>query len=716
MKPLTALLCAALFALFSVAAPVLAETIRPGALSSALSKAAAGDVLLLAPGDHDALRLSGVFGTPDRPVILRSADPANPARFSRLDLNAVEHLAFEDLVFDYRFTPGDNPGKLRPFQVHKSKGIRFSRVLFDGDRAQGTNSAADGFGAAFGLSLRWARDIQIENATFRTFFRGMVTGQSQGITLRDSDFYGMRSDGADFAEVRDVRIEGNHFHDFEHAPDAGDHPDMIQFWTASTKTPSTGITIRNNVLNAGMGYWTQSLFMRNEVVDRGKAGHEMFYRDVEISGNVIINRHIHGITVGQAEGLTIRNNTLIRSTTARGMAQKGDGVSTPAIRVATASEKVRIRGNLVGSIAGPEKRPDWQVRDNLAIDARTRGSALFYDRVFLSALQATSGDLGHYAYRPEGEILKTGFGSPLLNPDRVALALRGKGAPVPLLAALNGKAPPGPVAQAGLVAVDAVPGLVNRFRFTASAQGKGVPIWRLADGQDLKAQGVEVDFPTPGRHKVTMVNAQGETAVEVVIADPRILELADGTVTPAAKLPLVALPEGGVALSLGQGKDPAQLPASALRGFFNARALALDLRLRTVAGSRTPAGEVLRIHGHLGVTITPTGAAEVTLYPADMAKPVTLRSAPLRLHDGKWHDIGLRYLADKGEAVLMVDGKTVARKPARGPLRAAGSHGLSFGNPFGKKSFDGMLSDLTLIALPGQWVDVGRIARLHPLP
>lgn len=720
MNLLKAFLCATLFVLLPWAAPVLAETIKPGTLTSALSKAAAGDVLLLAPGDHDALRLSGVFGTPDRPVILRSADPANPARFSSLDLNAAEHLAFEDLVFDYRFAPGDNPGKLRPFQMQKSKGIRFRRVLFDGDRAQGTNSAADGFGAAFGLSLRWVRDIQIENVTFRTFYRGMVTSQSQGIILRDSDFYGMRSDGADFAEVRDLLIEGNHFHNFEHAPDSGDHPDMIQFWTASTKTPSVNITIRNNVLNAGMGYWTQSLFMRNELVDRGQAGREMFYRNVDISGNVIINRHIHGITVGASDGLTIRHNTLIRSATARGMEQKGDGVSTPSIRVVTASEKVTIQGNLVGSIAGTEKRPDWKVSDNLAIDARTRGSALFYGRVFLSALQATSGDLGHYAYRRDGEVFQTGFGSPLLHPDQVDVTLKGKGAPALLLAAMGPAQAGAPATdtapQAGLVAVDTVPGLTNRFHFRNGRQDQAFPLWRLADGQELKAQAIEVDFPKPGRHRVTMITPEGETTVEVVIADPRILTLTNGAFSSAVPLTLVPLPEGGMAVPLGQGTEPASLPASALRGVFNARALALDLRLRTVAGNRTPAGEVLRIHGHLGVTITPTGAAEVMLNPADMAKPVILRSPPLRLHDGKWHDIGLRYLADKGEAVLVVDGKTVARKPARGPLRAAGSHGLSFGNPFGKKSFDGMLSDLTLIALPGQWVDVDQVTKLRPLP
>lgn len=699
-------------------APGLAAGVVPGGLSDALSQAGPGDVILLAPGDHGALKLSGVFGSTGKPVTLRSADPAHPARFSWMALNGAEHLAIEDVIFDYRFKAGDDPHKLRPFTVQKSKDIGFRRVLFDGDRASGTGGAADGYGAAFGLGLRWTRDIVIENATFRTFHRGLVTSQSQGITLRDSDFYGMRSDGADFAEVQDLLIEGNHFHDFEHAPDSGDHPDMIQFWTASTASPSTGITIRDNILNAGMGYWTQSLFMRNELVDRKKAGREMFYRDIEITGNVIINTHLHGITVGETDGLTIRNNTLIRSTTAKGLTQKSDGLATPSIRVSAASDKVTIRGNLVATIAGADKRPDWRVSDNLAIDARKRGSALYYDRVFLSALHAASGDLGHYAYRADGAAAQTGFGSPLLRPDRVASVLKGKGAPAALLAAMadpgTGQTAP---AAAGLIGVEPVPGTPNRFRFTAEKTGqKTSPLWHLADGQKLQAGAIQVDFPDSGRHRVTLVSAEGETAVEVTVPDPRILRLSGGKIAPKADLPFVRLPEGGMGLSLGQGKDPVSLPASALRGFFEARQLAIDLRLKADRASRTPGGEVIRIHGHVALSITPTGAAEAWLHPADSAKPVVLRSPPLRLHDGAWHDIGLRYDADQGEAVLLVDGAVVGRKAAQGPMRPGTSHGLSFGNPFGKKSFDGMLSDLTILATPGPWADAGKTAKMLALP
>ena len=57
--------------------------------------------------------------------------------------------------------------------------------------------------------------------------------------------------------------------------------------------------------------WTQSIFMRNEVVDQGLAGANMYYQNVLIENNIIYNAHTHGITVGETIGLTIDHNTAL---------------------------------------------------------------------------------------------------------------------------------------------------------------------------------------------------------------------------------------------------------------------------------------------------------------------------------------------------------------------------------------------------------------------
>ena len=152
----------------------------------------------------------------------------------------------------------------------------------------------------------------------------------------DNDVHSIRSDGFDFVEVNDVLIEGNHIHDFVANLGSGDHLDMIQFWTTGTTSPSTNIIIRGNILNSGAGDWTQSIFMRNEMVDLGLAGTEMFYRNILIENNVIYNAHAHGITVGETDGLTIRNNTILYNATI----SDGSVVHVPTINSSNASTNV----------------------------------------------------------------------------------------------------------------------------------------------------------------------------------------------------------------------------------------------------------------------------------------------------------------------------------------------------------------------------------------
>ncbi|WP_208734635.1 right-handed parallel beta-helix repeat-containing protein, partial [Corallococcus praedator] len=137
-----------------------------------------------------------------------------------------------------------------------------------------------------------------------------------------------------------VVIEGNRLHDFRASPTSADHPDMIQFWTNGTRTPTRDVIIRDNVLDIGNGTATQSIFMRNDQVDRGEAGREMFYRNVTIEDNVIVNGAANGLVVGETDGLVVRNNTVLRG---EGVRKDGVGASeTPLIKIADKSVGVVI--------------------------------------------------------------------------------------------------------------------------------------------------------------------------------------------------------------------------------------------------------------------------------------------------------------------------------------------------------------------------------------
>jgi hypothetical protein len=683
------------------AASAAAQVDSADALAAALGTAAPGDVLLLAPGDYGALVLRRGFGDAARPVTLRSADPARPARFSHLRISEARGLVLEDLVFDYTFAPGDDPNGLRVFQITGARDITFRGVIFDGDRAQGAGPANDGFPAGQGVVIRNCTGITVETSEVRGWKRGMVIGHSTGITLRDNRFHDLRSDGLNFAAVRDVLVEGNRFGPFVRSLDAGDHSDMIQFWTIGTKVPSENITLRDNILFSGTGLYTQSIFMRNEEVDRGRQGREMYYRNVTITGNVIVNAHLHGITVGPTDGLLIANNTLVRNA-----ASSGPGGSaplwTPTIRVAPRSENVLITANVTPGILGPDKvpadLPAWRVTGNLITQDADPSATNHVEALFVAPRTGDPATLAPFTYLPGGAADGRRLGAPGLRPEAVAAQTAG-------VTAADGQA--GPLA---LIRSARDARFVNRFVFDAgSSRGQGTARWDFGDGTTAEGARVTHDFAQPGTYRVVLTLAPGgglaETAVTVRVPAPELLELTpegllaqqDGALRPLAGVPVLRGPEGGALIPLGRGQEPAVVPRAAIADLFGAPDFTLRLRLRSDATARAP-GEILRLHGSFGLAMSQAGGIEAWVLPKGAKKPVRLRTAPLRLNDGAWHDVELRYDAATGEAAVLVDGRLGIRARAPGPLGPPGRWSLTLGAPGDKKTLDGDLAALTLTA------------------
>ena len=222
--------------------------------------------------------------------------------------------------------------------------------------------------------------------------------------------HSIRSDGINFYQVTNLLVAENYLHDFIRSLGSADHPDMIQFWTTNTTSPSENVTIRDNVLNSGTGGYTQSIFMRNELVDQGRAGLPMFYRNITIAGNVIINAHLHGITLGESDGVIIRNNTLIRNAISAGDEQNYQLV-TPRINVASAARNVVIERNVIPDIAGFDGQSDWTVTDNFIIQDRERLRSGFYATVFANPFAGDIRDLSSFAYLPGGPLDGAGLGA-----------------------------------------------------------------------------------------------------------------------------------------------------------------------------------------------------------------------------------------------------------------------------------------------------------------
>ena len=126
-------------------------------------------------------------------------------------------------------------------------------------------------------------------------------GATTRLTVRNSRFEALRSDGIDSVGNSNVLIENNRFSDTRGIPrignkgDAdfvdGDHSDAIQIWAPVDVPVSTDITIRNNVIEGP----TQGI---NTFGPHGDG-----YQRITIENNTLDTRYAAGISVMQLHRL-----------------------------------------------------------------------------------------------------------------------------------------------------------------------------------------------------------------------------------------------------------------------------------------------------------------------------------------------------------------------------------------------------------------------------
>ncbi len=676
-------------------------------LLDAVSRAAGGDSILLQGGNYGSFQLRNLSF--DAPVTIASADPANPAVINGLGMNNVSNVTFDGITFDYKFQSGD-PSWKQPFGVYDSQNITIKNSMFDGDVVTGVSDVVDGYGNATGLAVSSSSAITIENNTFATFTRGVVVLQSDGLTLRGNNIHSLRSDGMDFVEVNDVLIEDNWLHDFNSSPLTGDHPDMIQFWTSGTDSPSTNITIRGNRLDIGEGDLTQSIFMRNEAVDQGLAGSEMFYQNILIEDNVIVNGHSHGITVGETAGLIIRNNTVVH---ADGAAPDGadSSVEIPKINVAVTSTGVIITNNITAAINGYSGQPTWTVADNAFAQDQDQAAANYYSDVFIaSSLQAVNG--------VHGFILLPGSIADLL--DAGATANHAPGPDDVLAARFHITAPAGD-------------GATHVFDASFSDLG-GLPAgttiaWDFGDG--ATAEGVMVSHTYTGGGNMavilTITTPDGKTSIATLnlgVAGADVVALtADGSFEVyenGQAVSLTAPAPGFLDARTGGPADGLQLGSpgvAATVSVTHLRELAttdeIDIGFSLKADSIGTSGEVFRLHASFSATVTSTGEMVFLIYSkAGVTKSLTTTGAGLS--DGQEHDIAIR-MAD-GTVSISVDGVISAFTAFSGPIAWTGYHDLSFGNPWGSANFNGDLTAFKISANTTDYPDASETVILEASP
>jgi Ca2+-binding RTX toxin-like protein len=655
-----------------------------GELKSALANAQSGDTIKLAAGNYGDLYLAA-SATSDvnfpAGVTITSADAGNPAVFSGMNLRGVANLTIDGVVFDYEFAAGD-PIFLHPFSVSDSRNITIRNSTFDGDVAQGVSASDNGYASGVGLSVRGSTNVRLENNEVSQFHRGIIVLESADIAVVGNDIHGIRSDGMNFAEVDGVLIERNHLHDFVASAGSTDHRDMIQFWTNGTDQPSRDIIIRSNFLDIGQGDYTQSIFMRNDQVDQGLAGIELFYQNVLIENNVIINGHLHGIVVGETNGLMIRNNSVLH---ADGSAVDGpdSGVEIPQISVAATSTGVIITNNLTSNIAGYTNQAGWTVTGNAIVQDQNANGSGYYGDIFLaSSLEPVNGVHG-FILLPGSALDLANVGSSLTQPN----------ADSGLLAARFHVTRPDGNGAARVFDASFTDGLPAGTRLE----------WNFDDGTASFGTIVRHTFASGGEYGVTLTIRLPDGSVSVArltvgIAGADVLELGptgafvaydNGSPTVLAK----SAAGSADGLQLGATGSVAIVSRAHVVDLVAADEFRIDMSLRAdAAGS---AGELFRLHGSLVASVTSTGELTFTLVPKAGAQ-VVLTTSGAGLGDQAEHDISIT-VAD-GQIAILVDGKILATRASTGDMAFSGSQDLAFGHPWGGQNFNGDLTAFRITA------------------
>jgi Right handed beta helix region/PKD domain/Concanavalin A-like lectin/glucanases superfamily len=680
-------------------------------LLNAMTHATGGEKIVLQSGDYGNLTLTAgrdIFAHFSSAITITSADPGHPAVFAGMNISGLSNVTFDHVKFDYKATTGAL-GSVAPFKINNCSNVTISNSEFDGDKASGRGPLSDGYGTGHGLTITGGSNIALTNNEIHDFSRGVIVSKVNGVTVSGNDLHGMSSDGLDFAQVTNVTIDSNHIHDFVRSPLSVAHPDMIQFWTAGTTSPSTNIKITNNFLDIGAGDETQSIFMRNEMVDAYHAGQNMFYKNVEISNNIIRNADSHGISVGETNGLKIDNNTLLQSITQ----DQGGTISIPYITVAKSSTLVTITDNVVPSF-GPAitgSHPGWTIGNNVLAGIDDPNSENYIGKLFYDALDKTSASVNDFHIVP-GSTLDTSHAGSHLTAPLTSTAYSGYIDAHPTTGknytslsqtfdATHIYDSLGKVALTGAKIVwdfgdgSKGTGLVTNHVYAQQGDYTATATITLANGKTLaldktlhvqSSSFFDADFNTNAfdhsliANEVTMNNAK-----------------------------LVFTSDGGHAIDLQGGVVRYKTNGD----FFNNKEYSLVVDFKKDVGEENQGGRLVYFSGSYVITL---GADGLNVAITTTMGTKTLKADNLGIADSDWHRIALSFSGETGFAKLYLDGHEVASVGGlQGAIqKGSGSADLYLGGPFGG-SFGGQIDNLHIsdTAFSTAALTTGTLARAH---
>lgn len=256
-------------------------------LNSALKSAKSGDTIQLKAGNYSGVSIYNMnFGSG---ITITSADSKNPAVLTDLLIRGSTGVTVSNVAFTPPATAADYG-----IQVSGSANVSLDHVKVTGpEGATGYNLSP--------VMIRGSTNVAVTNSEFTHVEHGINLLGNTGVTVSNNYFHDIRTDGVRGGGNSSITISNNFFTDFH--PQAGDHPDAIQFWTTDTTTSARDIVVTQNVVYAGAGDPIQGLFMRDE---KGT----LAYKNVTVTNNVVIGAMWNGISLDHVAGGTVAGNVV----------------------------------------------------------------------------------------------------------------------------------------------------------------------------------------------------------------------------------------------------------------------------------------------------------------------------------------------------------------------------------------------------------------------
>ena len=369
-------------------------------LITALNGAVADTVIELNPGNYNNLYIAGKQIpqlTNNSDVTITSKDPNNPATITKMTVVDVKNLTFDNINFDYSANSGTSVSN-RAFVVQTSDNVTFQNSVFDGDLATGGTFYENGYGTGIALGIHNTDNVNVLNNTFYTFHKGVVIENGNNIKVANNDISGMSSDGINFSGVNNAVMEGNHLHDFLSHINTTAHKDMIQVFANKNGSPSSNVTIKDNILNSGTGDYTHSILIKTE--------NGSYHQDFVIQDNLLHTSFTHGITLNYIKGVVVQNNTILHNPDA---SVEPTQQYVPKIHILDQTQNVVVSDNITHAVTGN----NWSGSGNLIVQNTNPNQPNYYGDLFVNALVGGTATIDDLAPLPGGIIEQTGVGADL---------------------------------------------------------------------------------------------------------------------------------------------------------------------------------------------------------------------------------------------------------------------------------------------------------------